>query len=160
MDIYPLRIFCAFCWPYIIIENGTKCTTISSSDTTVKFSPAISSVTSSRTNSSSPLLTLDWFSSTVLYWFFYLPPFCVYRMAALTAASTQPYPVDGVMAAFGAGGAEAGIPGKQQANAKPKGFVASVLTSNRAMFIFSEENFIRRCAKWITEWPYPFLYKI
>ena len=31
----------------------------------------------------------------------------------------------------------------------------SFLTVNRSLFIFSEDNFIRKYAKKITEWPYP-----
>ncbi|XP_064171821.1 voltage-dependent P/Q-type calcium channel subunit alpha-1A-like [Anguilla rostrata] len=30
------------------------------------------------------------------------------------------------------------------------------LTVNRSLFIFSEDNFVRKYAKKITEWPYPF----
>ena len=33
----------------------------------------------------------------------------------------------------------------------------SCLTVNRSLFIFSEDNFIRKYAKKITEWPYPSL---
>lgn len=82
------------------------------------------------------------------------------RMAALTAAGTQPYSAsDAMQVAFGAD-VTPGSPGQKKPKEKsPKGFVASVLTSNRALFIFSEENFIRKCAKWITEWPYPFYTK-
>ncbi|KAK7167836.1 hypothetical protein R3I94_002033 [Phoxinus phoxinus] len=29
-------------------------------------------------------------------------------------------------------------------------------TVNRSLFIFSEDNFVRKYAKKITEWPYPF----
>ncbi|XP_074493285.1 voltage-dependent P/Q-type calcium channel subunit alpha-1A-like [Sebastes fasciatus] len=32
----------------------------------------------------------------------------------------------------------------------------SFLTVNRSLFIFSEDNFIRKYAKKITEWPYPY----
>ncbi|XP_038071611.1 voltage-dependent calcium channel type A subunit alpha-1-like isoform X1 [Patiria miniata] len=35
----------------------------------------------------------------------------------------------------------------------------SVMGSNRSLFIFSEQNFIRRYAKWLTDWP-PFEYLI
>ncbi|KAI5097826.1 voltage-dependent P/Q-type calcium channel subunit alpha-1A isoform X24 [Silurus meridionalis] len=31
------------------------------------------------------------------------------------------------------------------------------LTVNRSLFIFSEDNFVRKYAKKITEWPYPFI---
>ena len=83
-------------------------------------------------------------------------------MAALTAAGTQPYSAsDAMQVAFGGADVTPGSPGQKKPKEKsPKGFVASVLTSNRALFIFSEENFIRKCAKWITEWPYPFYTKI
>ncbi|KAF0036995.1 hypothetical protein F2P81_009869 [Scophthalmus maximus] len=32
----------------------------------------------------------------------------------------------------------------------------SCLTVNRSLFLFSEDNFVRKYAKKITEWPYPF----
>ncbi|XP_072014634.1 voltage-dependent calcium channel type A subunit alpha-1-like isoform X8 [Amphiura filiformis] len=82
-----------------------------------------------------------------------------HEMAALSAAGTQPFPVDSMQVAFGGDGAPGSPSQKKPKEKSPKGFLASVLTSNRAMFIFSEENFIRKCAKWITEWP-PFEYLI
>ena len=33
----------------------------------------------------------------------------------------------------------------------------SCLTVNRSLFLFSEDNVVRKYAKKITEWPYPFL---
>ncbi|XP_036805099.1 translation initiation factor IF-2-like [Oncorhynchus mykiss] len=33
----------------------------------------------------------------------------------------------------------------------------SCFTLNRSLFIFSEDNFVRKAAKKITEWPYPFI---
>lgn len=33
----------------------------------------------------------------------------------------------------------------------------SCLTVNRSLFLFSEDNLVRKYAKKITEWPYPFL---
>lgn len=33
----------------------------------------------------------------------------------------------------------------------------SCLTVNRSLFLFSEDNVVRKYAKKITEWPYPFI---
>ncbi|KAF1394644.1 hypothetical protein PFLUV_G00003210 [Perca fluviatilis] len=33
----------------------------------------------------------------------------------------------------------------------------SCLTVNRSLFLFSEDNLVRKYAKKITEWPYPFI---
>ncbi|XP_041481260.1 voltage-dependent calcium channel type A subunit alpha-1-like isoform X7 [Lytechinus variegatus] len=82
-------------------------------------------------------------------------------MAALTTGAT-PYS-DGLEVNFGGGPAREPPPPSPEVTQKktksPAGFIVSVLTSNRSLFIFSEENFIRRCAKWLTEW-LPFEYFI
>ncbi|XP_030853656.1 voltage-dependent calcium channel type A subunit alpha-1 isoform X7 [Strongylocentrotus purpuratus] len=82
-------------------------------------------------------------------------------MAALTTGAT-PYS-DGLEVNFGGGPAREPPPPSPEVTQKktksPAGFIVSLLTSNRSLFIFSEENFIRRCAKWLTEW-LPFEYFI
>lgn len=81
-------------------------------------------------------------------------------MAALTTGAT-PYS-DGLEVNFGGGPAREPPPPSPEVTQKktksPAGFIVSLLTSNRSLFIFSEENFIRRCAKWLTEWLYPLLH--
>ncbi|XP_071506824.1 voltage-dependent calcium channel type A subunit alpha-1-like isoform X3 [Diadema antillarum] len=85
-----------------------------------------------------------------------------HEMAALTTGNT-PYS-DGLEINFGGGPAREPPPPSPAASQKktsksPAGFILSLLGSNRSLFIFSEENFIRRCAKWLTEW-LPFEYFI
>ncbi|XP_071821818.1 voltage-dependent calcium channel type A subunit alpha-1-like isoform X3 [Apostichopus japonicus] len=78
------------------------------------------------------------------------------EMAQLTTSPSTPYSdtVDS--------GKRESESGESDGSARRKsrlGFLLSVLTSDRSLFIFSEENVIRRCAKWLTEWP-PFDYLI
>ncbi|XP_033643023.1 voltage-dependent P/Q-type calcium channel subunit alpha-1A-like isoform X11 [Asterias rubens] len=85
-------------------------------------------------------------------------------MAALSSGPTSPFSDALDIAGFGGdgtspahGGGKGGGSGKKLKG--PAGFVMSMVTSNRSLFIFSEQNFIRRCAKWLTEW-LPFEYLI
>ncbi|XP_071801996.1 voltage-dependent calcium channel type A subunit alpha-1-like isoform X9 [Asterias amurensis] len=87
-----------------------------------------------------------------------------YEMAALSSGPTSPFSDALDIAGFGGdgtspahGGGKGGGSGKKLKG--PAGFIMSMVTSNRSLFIFSEQNFIRRCAKWLTEW-LPFEYLI
>ena len=79
-------------------------------------------------------------------------------MAALTTGTTPYSDGPDISFAGAAAAAKEAPPGPAQGvQQSPTNFLVSVLTSNRSLFIFSEENFIRKCAKWLTEWLYPLL---
>lgn len=97
---------------------------------------------------------------------FYLLDICMSRMARFGDDLPTRY---GGPAGAGRGGARAGGPpggqrmykqsmaqrARTMALYNPKQTKQNCFTVNRSLFIFSEDNAIRKYAKRITEWPYP-----
>ncbi|XP_071948425.1 voltage-dependent calcium channel type A subunit alpha-1-like isoform X5 [Antedon mediterranea] len=83
------------------------------------------------------------------------------RLLEMSSLTTAGYVTSNMEVAYKPNGGEGGgrAPAETQEKRTVFRFIWDFLCSNRALFILSEENFIRRCANWVISWP-PFDYLI
>ncbi|XP_033121214.1 voltage-dependent calcium channel type A subunit alpha-1-like [Anneissia japonica] len=81
------------------------------------------------------------------------------EMSSLTTAYVTPYSTNNMDVAFKPNDGEGGRATDTHGKRTVFRFIWDFLCSNRALFILSEENLIRRCANWVINWS-PFEYLI